>query len=107
MLEQQVDHRLAGHIVIGIEAQRLKIFVLPHQIRRGIRKQIHDPLKACPVQRGFQILDHVELDAALTQNLERSARLPSARVVVNLESFHSHRLLNAICQSAFYLSGMG
>jgi hypothetical protein len=42
----------------------------------------------------FEIFDNVELDAALTENVERSPRLPSAGVVIRHQSFHCQRLRN-------------
>jgi hypothetical protein len=93
MLEQQINHRLAGHIMARVETQGLKIFVLAHQVCGRIGEHIHDPFKACSIERCFQVFDNVELDAALAQNIERSTRLPSAGVVIDLESFHGNYLL--------------
>jgi len=92
MLQQQVDHRFARDVLVGIKTEGVKIFILPHEISGRIREQGKQTLKCCPIQRCFQIFDNVELDAALTQNIERSTRLPSARIVIHRQSFHCRLL---------------
>jgi hypothetical protein len=37
----------------------------------------------------LQVLDGVELDAAVAQDLMSAARLPSARVMVDYDAFHA------------------
>lgn len=71
MLQQEIDDSLTGHIVTGIEPQLLEVFVFPHQICRRGWQHIEHPLECRSVERSFEIFDHVELDAALTQELER------------------------------------
>jgi hypothetical protein len=88
MLQQQVNHGLARDIFTGIKAKGLEIFVLPHELSGRVRKQGQESFKSCSIQWGLQIFDNVELDAARSQNIERSTRLPSTRIVIHRQSFH-------------------
>jgi hypothetical protein len=82
MLQQNVDYCLSGDIIRRLQAKIGKRFVLPHQIRWGIRQQIKTPLQVCPAQGLFEVFYDVELDASVTQQVLRAPALASARVVI-------------------------
>src|SRR5579875_371898 len=88
MLQQQRDHRLAIDIILGPEPELRKAFVLAHQFGRRRFEHREDSLQRLAIERMLEILDGVELDAALAQNLMSAARLPSAWVMVNDDALH-------------------
>ena len=83
MLEQQLDDRFGGGVVLRSEPQLRKVLVLSDQLRRRIGEQVEKALQIVATERGLQILDDVELDAALAQDVQRAARLASAGIVVD------------------------
>lgn len=92
MFEQDPNDRFTSDVLILIKPELFETFILAHEVRWRIRQESKNSLEVLSAQGILQVFDNVELDAALTQNVERSARLPSARVVVDQESFHCQRL---------------
>ena len=88
MPEQELDHGLARGVVRSIEPELREVLVLAHQIRGRVGEQIEEALEVGAVQRILEVLDDVELDAALAQEIQRAARLASALVVVDGDSRH-------------------
>ena len=83
MLEKQCDDLSGFAVIIGIEAELTEAFVLAHQIRGRTFQPCEDLLQRLARGRMLQILDSVELDAALAQKLDCAARVSSARVMIN------------------------
>jgi hypothetical protein len=65
VLQQQVDHRLTGDIVRGLQTKLSKALVLTDQVGGGVRKQIEELLKVGTAWRVFEVFDNVELDVPL------------------------------------------
>lgn len=83
VLEEQIRHRLGCLVVLRIQLQGLEVLVLPDQICRGAGEQLEETLDISAREGVLQVFDDVELDAALAQDVQRAARLPSAGVVVD------------------------
>ena len=86
--QQQVHHRGAGDVVVGVQAEFLEFPVLAHQFRGFVGQPVEEPFQVRPAQRTFEIFDDVELDAALAQNVERPTRLASTGVVIDGQFGH-------------------
>ena len=56
---------LARHIVVRVQTEFLEFFVLTDQFRGFIRQQVQKMLKVSSAEGALEILNHVELDAAL------------------------------------------
>jgi len=95
VLEQELDDRFPGRVVVGVQAERLEVLVLADQLGRLDGQQIQKPFQIGPREWVFQVLDDIELDAAVAQNFQRAPRLASARVVVEGELVH-HSFLRVI-----------
>ena len=83
VLEEQRDDLLPGLVVAGVETELAEPLVLAHQRRRRVGDGIDDPLEVGARRVGFEVLDHLDVDAPLTEDLERAARLAAHRVVVH------------------------
>jgi len=88
VLEQERDDLLARHVVRLPQAQLLEPLVLPDEVPGRPGEELQEALERRPVRRGLQVLDDVARDAALAQDVQRAARLPSAGVVVDRHAFH-------------------
>ena len=88
MLEQEVDDLLARRVVGRVQAELGEALVLPDQVAGRPGQEPQEPFERGPIERLLQVLDDVELDAALAQNVDCAARLPSTRVVVHEDPFH-------------------
>ncbi len=88
MLEQERDHRLRRRAVLGRELQFLEPPVPAHQLRGWRVEDRDNPLERRAMQRSFEILDGVELDTLRAQQLQRTARISSARVVIQDDLVH-------------------
>jgi hypothetical protein len=75
--------------MIGVQSQFFEALVFPDEVSRRIFDQRENPLERRPVRRRLEILDCVELDAALAQPMQRGARVSSAGVVINHGSVHA------------------
>jgi len=74
------------------------VLVLAHQIRGRVGEQIEEALEVGAVQRILEVLDDVELDAALAQDVQRAARLTSAGVVVDGDRHDSRSIAPHPCR---------
>ncbi|MFP8875392.1 MAG: hypothetical protein VCB99_00475 [Myxococcota bacterium] len=88
MLEEQRDHRFGRLVGVCIQLQGLEVLVLADQLRRGAGEQFEKALDIGSRKGVFEVVDDVELDVALAQDVQRAARLSSAGVVVDEQSFH-------------------
>ncbi len=88
VFERQVDDRVGGLVVLSVESQFPEVLVLTDELRWRIGELTHDLLERRPIEGFLQIFDDIELDVALAQNLQRAARLASARVVVQQATRH-------------------
>jgi hypothetical protein len=88
MLEQERDDRFRSHVIFSFEPQFFEAPILAHQVRGRRVEDRDDPFKGRPMERGFEILDGVELDALRAQQLQRPARISSARVVIQDDLAH-------------------
>src|SRR2546426_3698281 len=88
VLEEHLDHRFSRLVRAFVEAELSEPFVLPDEVGRLIRDRVEDAFQIGSGRRLLQVLDHVELDAALAQQLDCAARLTSPRVEVHQQSFH-------------------
>ena len=88
VLEEQAHDFFAALVCVRVQLQGFEVLVLPDQLRRCIGEQIEEVLEVFTGERGLQVLDDVELDAALAQDVQRAARLASTGVVVDEDSFH-------------------
>ena len=62
--------------VLGVgfpQAEGLELLVLPHQLGRLVGEQIEEALEVGTGKRRLQVLDDIELDAALTQDVQCAA----------------------------------
>ena len=89
MLRQDVDHLLARLAVALRELELLERLVLADEVRRRVREQITEALEGGALEGALQILDDVELDAALAQDVQRAARLASTGVVIDDHPAHA------------------
>jgi len=89
MREQYDDDLRSGRVVVGAQSQLLKTLVFTDQLGRRIFDQRKNLLERLLFGRRLEIFDCVELDAALAQPLQRSARVSSAGVVINCGSVHA------------------
>lgn len=89
MLEQERDDLLRGGVVLGLELQFLETLILADQVGRRTFDYRKDFFQRRAIGRGLEILDQVELDLALAQTLQRAARVASAGIVVQNDSFHA------------------
>ncbi len=88
MLEQERDDHFRSHVIFSFEPQFLEAPVLAHEVRgRGIEDR-DNPFERGAMERSFEILDGVELDALRAQQLQRTARISSARVVIQDDLAH-------------------
>ena len=87
--EDQLDHRFARLIVARIQTELVEVLVLPNQGRGLIREQVKKSLQIGALQGILHVFDDVELDAALAQDIDCTARLPSAGIVIDLNPFHA------------------
>jgi hypothetical protein len=71
------------------------VLVLADQVGGRIGEQVEEALQIGPGQRGLEILDDVELDAALAQDVQRAARLASAGVVIDGDLRHGRSIASA------------
>jgi hypothetical protein len=88
MREEERDHLLARDVVARVEAELPEALVLPHEIGGRAGEEVEDARQGGPVGRGPEVLDDVARDAALAQDVQRAARLPSAGVVVDGHTRH-------------------
>jgi len=88
VLEQERDHLLARHVVRLPQPELLEPLVLPDEVAGRSGEKLQEALERPAVGRGLQVLDDVARDAALAQDVQRAARLPSAGVVVDGHAFH-------------------
>lgn len=92
MLEQQLDHLVAG-LEVGIhEAELLEVLVLAHKVGGRALEQVEEALEVLTGEGLVEIANDVELDAALAEDLLRTARLASTRVVVHPNASHAARV---------------
>jgi len=80
--EQHVDHRTAVQAG-GVRAQ---VGVGPDQVAGVAGQSGEEPLEGGPVEGLLQVVDDVELDAALLEDAEGATGLASTRVVVQQQS---------------------
>jgi hypothetical protein len=92
VLQQHFDDLLAGDVVGGIEAELLEVLVLADQVGGRIGEQVEEAAEVGARGRVLEVIDDVELDAALAQEIQRAARLASALVVVNGDSRHGRTI---------------
>jgi len=106
MLEQQRDHLLGGAVVFGIQTELGESLVLPHQLCRRDAEQAQDALECGAAERLLEVFDGVELDASLAEDLDRSARLASTRVVIDREHRRVTRFaeIRAVSTQVYHLS---
>jgi hypothetical protein len=95
IFEKQVDDRVGGLVILSVESEPLEILVPSDQLSRPIGESTHDLLERRAVEGVLQVFDDIELDVALAQDLQRSARLASARVVVQQGTRHGKPPLEA------------
>jgi hypothetical protein len=88
VLEQQVHDLLASGVVGRLQAELGEALVLPDQVAGGAGEEPQEPFEGGPVEGLLQVLDDVELDAALAQDVDCAARFPSAGVVVDEHALH-------------------
>jgi hypothetical protein len=71
------------------------VLVLAHQVGGRIGQQLEEATEVGARGRMLEVLDDVELDAALAQQIQRAARLTSARVVVDGDPRHGGSIASA------------
>lgn len=91
VIEQEGDDLLARLIALLVEAELFEALVLAHQRGWFSTEQPEDASESGPIERLLEVLDDVARDAALAQDVQRAARLPSPRVVVDEHAFHGAR----------------
>lgn len=92
MGEQQRDDLVAALVGRRVEAERVEALVAPDQLGRRVGEQVEEALVGATVERLLQVLDDVELDAALAQDVQRAARFASTGVVVDEQPVHRREL---------------
>ena len=88
MLQQELDHLLAGDVILRPEAELREALVLADEIARRPGEQREEAGQGSAVGWGLQVLDDVARDAALAQDVQRAARLASPGVVVDRHLLH-------------------
>ncbi len=78
VLHQDVDYLLARSGVVLVQLEGFEVPVPADELRRRVGEQIEEALQVGSRERLLQILDDVELDAALAQDVQRAAGLASA-----------------------------
>jgi hypothetical protein len=68
------------------------VLVLAHQIGGRVVEQVEEAAQVGSARRILQVIDDVELDAALAQEVQRAARLTSTLVVVDGDARHGARI---------------
>jgi hypothetical protein len=96
VLEQDLDHRLARGVAGGIQAELLEVLVLAHQVGGRVGQEVEEAPQLGAARRLLQVVDDVELDAALAQQVQRAARLASAGVVVDDDPGHARRIASGV-----------
>jgi len=86
VFQQEVDYSPAVEQSCRVHVQLLEGCVPSDQVRRRAVQKAEYRFQGRPVQWVLQVLDGVELDAALLENAEGAPGLSSARVVVEEES---------------------
>ena len=86
VFQQEVDYSPAVEQSCRVHVQLLEGCVPSDQVRRRAVQEAKYRFQGRPVQWVLQVLDGVELDAALLENAEGAPGLSSARVVVEEES---------------------
>jgi hypothetical protein len=76
-------------VIAGVQTEILESLVLADEIPGRVVEFLDDLVQHSAVERLFDIVDDVELDAALAQDLERATRLASAGVMVDPQTVHS------------------
>jgi len=89
--EQQLDDGVSGLVIRGIEAELGEALVLADEGRWRVGEQCEEAGERGPIERLLQVLDDVELDAALAQDVQRATRFPSAGVVIDEHGSHRAR----------------
>ena len=82
MGEEQVDD------AVGVERPgvRAQLVVGPDEVSGLAGQQVEEPLQRLPVEGFLEVLDDVELDAALLEDAEGATGLASTRVVVQQQT---------------------
>ena len=88
MLDEHLHDLIGRRVVARVEAELLEVLVLADQLRGLVGQEGEEAGEIVPAGRVVQVLDDVELDAALAQDLQRATRLASAGVVVDHHSVH-------------------
>ena len=80
--EEQVDD------TVGVERAgvRAELVVGPDEVGGLAGQQVEEPLQRLPVEGFLEVLDDVELDAALLEDAEGATGLASTRVVVQQQA---------------------
>ena len=86
VLEQHRDDLLLRLVVAGVEPELLEPLVLAHQRRRRVGDRVEDALEVGASRERLQVLDHLDVGARSSEDLERATRLAAHGVVV-----HDHR----------------
>lgn len=73
MFDEQPHDRFSGLVVRGVEAELLELPILANQGRGLVGEQIQEALDERGLQARFQVFDDVELDAAVAQDVQRTA----------------------------------
>ena len=71
--QKELHHRFGACVVGRVEAELLEPLVFADQLPRSLRQETQDSPQSRAIRRIFEILDDIELDAALAQDLQRAA----------------------------------
>jgi len=88
VLQQHVDNCLARRVVGFVQSELGEALVLPDQVAGRPGEEPQEPFERWPIEGLLQVLDDVELDAALAQDVQRAARLASTGVVIDGDLRH-------------------
>lgn len=88
VLQEKLDHLLPGRVVLGLQPELVEALVLADEVTGRAGEQREEAVERRTIQRLLQVLDDVARDAALAQDVQRAARLPSAGVVVDGHAIH-------------------
>lgn len=88
VLQEQLDNRITGDIVFGRQSELFKVFVLANKVGWFVGELIEKLHQLLTAQGVFQVFNNVELDVAVTQDIQRASRLSSTLVVVDRQFFH-------------------
>src|SRR5262249_51553757 len=88
MLEQEFDDGVARRVFVGVQPELGEALVLAHELGGLIGDGVEDALEVGSAQRVLQVLDDVELDAAVVEDLHDAGCLASAGVVVHEKFRH-------------------